>query len=1250
MNRIRFLFPALCAATIVGGCGGAPPIAKTSDSVASVRNHARGSRDGETLGHWLLAEMLSPGGTAEGAERARRALASSETKQRGVYAHLGAAIYDESHGSPRTAAEEYVGAIESASASEDPDTSLLAWYSTHHLLALRGPVSGLWKKYEPRLRPLLATPGHVGWRALGELFDLSVSDSEAARANEGALVEQMGCLTDARIAGPFGTNVASDRRHAFDAEKSPWPARWAPNQETKIVPHVLPTTRHRCMIGSSEKSAGGIFYAEAFFSTSSARDLLFAAQGAVKMWIDDVPIVERDLRQWGVWQRFGGAAHVESGVHRFTARLVGDATALRVMNLDGSRADVKTLPPSSVYGLSATRAIVAPNPLDQIVRNGGTPSPLLSMIAASVAFGESMSDVASVLAAPFVDPESAAPVALLQASFFARQDPAFPDEVRHRNEKALHTRAIAKDNKLWYSRAWLALDDAEKRGLSEAVEPMRNLATEFGQVPEVVLQLARLYGRLGWRAERMAQLKSLRETFPEDVSVLSQYASALEEDGALAEADRVRVQLRKVDPDSEIDLDLALSRHDWTRALAELELIRKRRPDRKDIDSRVAAVLLRAGNPARASKEIEAALAKNPADAEARLRLADLSFARGDASAIRKALAESILAGSKGTAIRDALDLLAGATALEPYRMNGRSVIAQFEAWEKAGKRMEGTAARVLDYAAVSVHPDGSSEMLEHEILRIQSQEAVGKESEQQRPTGLVLRMRVLKPNGTILEPEEVEGKPTLTMPHLEVGDYIEIEHISEMESAAPNGTRYTGPHWFFREADKGYWRSEFILLTPKDKPLDIEVRGHVPPPVVTQKGTFVERRYRVDESPPSIDEPDSPPIQEFLPSVRAGWGITLSETMARLVEVAGDESPRDPRVTAKAREIVGNLPKEKTYERLAALYAYVIDQIADGRENDPRRVIFGRSGSRQSAFISLARHLDIPIELALVKNRLAMPSIGNMSEVENWDSLVLRAETNRGPIWFGVGDKFAPFGTLSAELRGQPAIRLVEGTPRATTSNEGGTDGISFSGRADLHDDGSASVEFVQTFTGRVAIGMRGLFDRIPEGQRHDFVETRLLNRYLPGARVRDLKIENKEKLNAPLVLRIHAEVGELARATDRGLVLKSLFPMNLSQITSLAERQTPLLLRSSSHVDVHFDIVVPDHFKMPASLPVGTEAFGESIVRVNDRVNGHLLRIERVVDIPAGRIEAGEPYRDFSRFVSRADALLEREIVLGR
>ena len=71
---------------------------------------------------------------------------------------------------------------------------------------------------------------------------------------------------------------------------------------------------------------------------------------------------------------------------------------------------------------------------------------------------------------------------------------------------------------------------------------------------------------------------------------------------------------------------------------------------------------------------------------------------------------------------------------------------------------MDGTAARVLDYSAIWVHPDGSSDMLEHEILRIQAQEEIGRESEQPPPTGLVLHLRVIKPDGRSSSPSRSQG------------------------------------------------------------------------------------------------------------------------------------------------------------------------------------------------------------------------------------------------------------------------------------------------------------------------------------------------------------------------------------------------------------------------------------------------------------------------------------------------------------
>jgi hypothetical protein len=345
----------------------------------------------------------------------------------------------------------------------------------------------------------------------------------------------------------------------------------------------------------------------------------------------------------------------------------------------------------------------------------------------------------------------------------------------------------------------------------------------------------------------------------------------------------------------------------------------------------------------------------------------------------------------------------------------------------------------------------------------------------------------------------------------------------------------------------------------------------------------------------------------------------------------------------------VKGIPPQRRDERARAVYKFLATNIQDAQEGDARRVITGRAGSRQSAFFYLMRLLGIKTELALVKSRIAMPPVGKMSEVEIFDNLVGRIETESGPRWLTVRDKFAPFGYVPAELRGQPAIRLVQGTPRDTTPTLGAADGVLFEGKAFLKEDGSANVELVQSFQGRMGIGLRAVFERVPESQHKRLVETQLLASKLPGARLRELQIENRDDLAAPLVLRTKVEVPSLARVVGQKLLLKSIFPMSIAQIASLPERQTPLLLAASSHVELKFQVVVPSSMRLPPSLPAAEIRDGDRSVIVRDGVEGNAITLARVVDVPAGRVQPGAEYAKFVAFTQAADQALEREIAIA-
>src|SRR5690606_3571199 len=112
------------------------------------------------------------------------------------------------------------------------------------------------------------------------------------------------------------------------------------------------------------------------------------------------------------------------------------------------------------------------------------------------------------------------------------------------------------------------------------------------------------------------------------------------------------------------------------------------RPERKDLERRIKELKRDAGEQVDQLKLLEDAVDEKPKNGKHRLRLADAKYARGDREALSNALVEAIEAGADTTPIKSALDLVQGVTELEPYRLDGQRVIAEYEA---SGRQHEGT-------------------------------------------------------------------------------------------------------------------------------------------------------------------------------------------------------------------------------------------------------------------------------------------------------------------------------------------------------------------------------------------------------------------------------------------------------------------------------------------------------------------------------------------------------------------------------
>ncbi len=1211
--------------------------------VAALRGEGSASKDPELVGRWLLGELVSPGGDPKQAESARRRLDS--LGGHGLLASLARGLDDAAHGRLSRVSEEYLEALVAARDSRDPRAPIFAWLAAHDAAGYRHAAPGFWEKKKATVEGLLRAPGKIGWRARLELAEWWAMETRAAAVNDAdeLAARQQGCVTPVRLAGAFGRDAARDALRSFPPESpGAWPARWEPDPDVGNAPHVLESKTQGCRVTADEPPSSGIYYAETFVDVEEPVELLVAVQGALVVWVDDRPVVVRDVRRWGSWLEFGSRVTFSRGRHRLLAKLGAPTTSVRLMFPDGRPyGRPGSTDATTPYVLAQPARVTSENPLDPWVHGGKVVDEgddLVRFFGARAAQIDDQSDVAAVLSGPLVrEPTRATGLSLAVAALFSESDPIFADSQQRDLSRELGERAQTRDPHLWQPRLAIASSLKERSGPIEAARAVAELVDEFPEVPAVLSELAQLYRELGWSAEYGRAARTIAKRFSDDPSALEIAVAVFDEQGEPEKAEALAKRIQKLDPDNEIVLSRALERDDYTAALAELERLAKRRPDRKDIAERIHDVMVRSGNQAESWKKLEAAIEKDPRDDDPRLALADLRYASGDRQALVAAVVDSVRSGAPTGRLETALDLVEGATELEPYRIDTEAAIREFESQKEP---LSGTAARVLDYSAVWVKSDGSSRLLEHEIVRVQSAEAIGEMAEQPLREGVFLKLRVRKQDGSVLEPELVAGKPTVTMPHLEVGDYIETERIESSPGDGRHGLRWVGPRWFFREENVAYARSEFVVISPKNRPLQIETKNQVPPPQTTERDGLVVRRWRVDRSEAAPVEPFGAPITEFLPSVQVGWGVSLDATLRSLADSADDLTPIDPRVRRVAERIVEPLPPSAQADRARRLYHWITANVEEGNEVDGRRVVMGKNGNLWRGYLVLCRALGIPADYAVVQNRLTLAPTGPFSAATVYTQPLLRVKTEKGDTWLTLGSKHAPFGYVPADARGMPAVVFSGGEVKKTTTPAAGAlDHAATDGTVELAADGSATLKLVQTFHGKYATGLRGALSQLPERQIRDAIETRLLGGPLRGAELLDYHIDGVADPDAPIRITTHSKSRTFAQAVGGVLIIQPPgFGPRLGQMATLATRQTPLIVVDSISQSVKLTLQLPKGAALETAPKQRHITNAERRVDVLDAAKGSTLVLDRRVSLPAGRVQPAA-YPAFLEFTRRAD-----------
>jgi hypothetical protein len=135
------------------------------------------------------------------------------------------------------------------------------------------------------------------------------------------------------------------------------------------------------------------------------------------------------------------------------------------------------------------------------------------------------------------------------------------------------------------------------------------------------------------------------------------------------------------------------------------------------------------------------------------------------------------------------------------------------------------------------------------------------------------------------------------------------------------------------------------------------------------------------------------------------------------------------------------------------------------------------------------------------------------------------------------------------------------------------------------------------------------------------------------------------------PLVMHLRVEVPQFAKQVAGGLSLHPPFLPNLAQLAALPVRHTPILRRAAWHAEVRVKVNLPESFgRMPADVARGEQRANGAMVVVRDAVGPHAIDFDRLVDVPAGRVQPGAEYEAWQKFVRDADALLSRDVTVGK
>jgi len=1176
-----------------------------------------------------------------------------------VWAHVGL-------GSIASLAGDYATMCEQAAAivAHDPEHPLveLALYDLHRLWSqvpeARAGTTAL-------LRGFLDDPRVTSHTVRGVALDMLRRDLgwNGLMDERDALLPMMGAVRSWRFAGPFGPFADLTFFAELEPDADPFLAdqyvidgdeRATRRYDSRGVDIEPPWVDH------------GVYYAETFVRTAAPVRALLEVSSAdsVRVELNGGTIYLKDEFHTFVPKNETVEVMLPAGWSRLRVKYQApDTIVMRLLDGRGRPLEVEVDPTAREIAQDvAAQGRLVPTACEAYL-NALTEAdnPLVLWLVARLHRMRGNTEAAKVTILRSLDAHEGWAASQFLAGMIIGSDSTQPERIARSGAKAHYRRAIELLGTCPPALYTLALYEEHEERYDEAIDMLEQCVE---QAPDAVLWYRALYdifSTRGWAKEREWALEAMRERNADSPDLLwlaLRFATELHRFDALHEAE---MRLHKGSVGSTY-LAGALQRAGrFEEAIVEFERLAREYPENRWHTRTLITLYKTTERFGDAARLVRVLLAEEPRDTGLIKELAAIELKRGRP--------------------RDALRLWRQVLELEPADLGARKALALHGRKEEFDEHdidvapyladtslreryAEYASVLVVDYSIEQIFDTGSSRQLVHQLVLVNTKAGIQQWGEFGMPYGgELLALRVIKPDGTIIEPELVEGKDSISLAGLAEGDFVEMKYIASRGGSRGGRASFLGPRFFFCSGDEPMHLTRYLVMAPRELELEIEQLNMDEEPTTWTRGPWRFWQWERHEVEPIRPEPGGVSADEYMPWVRVGFGQRIAVEPA----VYEDDNIGMTTPTLELRRLVEELitPEMGHEEIVRTLHTWVNTNI-DGGNCGPNlysrasHTLGEKRGCRMALLKALLDMAGIGSHVVMVRNTPAFDSEVFPSENRfSYGLLLVDDEHGQPSIWLDLNNKFYPYGLVHTHAQGGRAVVLRnvdEWTPGLEVDLEQAREEVRvpvwpethvpYHIDADLHvdKDGVLDATVSVTLTSLMGAGVRSALEQVDEDQL-ERMNQMTVNHYFRGATVSDYSIENRTTFSEPFVARATFTAPQYARVRGRTLRFNQpLMALNLRKTYArVTERKTPLALFGLPSSRTRITITLPEGVTLTEGLsPLVLESdFGSYKFSFEYDEAAHRAVIEREFILPNQRVQPA----DYERFVAFCRTIDEHE-----